>query len=135
MPFPFISRSRHDAESQLWTRLLESKELRIRELEAERRLLWDKICLLGIGAPLFTPIPGIEPESSEEKHATPVAAPIRPSAIMRRQDRLAEDRWLRRIRPGKAAEAERQRVMAQFDRAHEQGVESASEVHKSLSDE
>jgi hypothetical protein len=134
MPFLFISRSRHDAEYQLWSRLLESKELRIRELEAERRLLWDKICLLGIGAPLFTPVPGIEPESSEEKQATP-AAPMRPSAIMRRQDRLAEDRWLRRMRPGKAAEPERQRVMAQFDRAHEQGVESASEVHKPLSDE
>ncbi len=58
----FISRSRHNAECQLWARLIDAKDQRIRELEAERRLLWDKICLLGIGAPLFSPLPGAAPE-------------------------------------------------------------------------
>jgi hypothetical protein len=111
--FPFISRSRHNAECQLWARLIDTKDQRIRELEAERRLLCDKICLLGIGAPLFSPLPGIEPEESgkDERPPSQPAVPMRPSAIMRRQDRLAEDRWLRRMRPGKAAEAERQKII------------------------
>jgi hypothetical protein len=110
-----ISRSRHTAECQLWARLIDAKDQRIRELEAERRLLWDKICLLGIGAPLFSPLPGTEPDESgkkgDERQTAQPAVPMRPSAMMRRQDRLAEDRWLRRVRPGKAAEVERQKMM------------------------
>src|SRR5436305_11654373 len=49
--WPLMSRARHDAEAELWGRISSEKDESIKKLEAERRLLWDKICLLGIGAP------------------------------------------------------------------------------------
>ena len=101
--WPLISRVRHDAESQFWARIVEEKEEQIRKLEAERRLLWDKICLLGIGAPVFAPLPDEEPRQQEEPKSkttgSTMPTPMRPSAIMRRMDRLAEARWLRKINP------------------------------------
>ena len=117
MKWLFISRSRHQTEIQLWQRLLDEKYRRIHELEAERKLLWDKICLLGIGAPMFTPI-GVEepkpPSEMQSKPANPVAPmPRRPSAIMRRMDRLAEERWLRKQYPSQANNKE---VAAMFDK-------------------
>src|SRR5437016_11757353 len=97
--FPWISSARHEAESALWLRLLAAHEERIKELEQERRLLWDKICLLGIGAPMFSPV--AEPEKTpepEKKESRPgPSIPRRPSAIMRRMDRLMEARWLRKM--------------------------------------
>ena len=42
MIWPFVSRARYQEMAAL-------KDQRIAELENERRMLWDKICLLGIG--------------------------------------------------------------------------------------
>src|SRR5947209_12966348 len=60
--WPFIWRGRQVAESELWGRIIEEKNEHIRQLEAERRLLWDKICLLGIGAPVFTSLVDDDPK-------------------------------------------------------------------------
>lgn len=101
--WPFISLARHVAEAELWGRIIEEKNEQIKHLEAERRLLWDKICLLGIGAPVFVPLAEDEVKHQEEskpKSASSVMpTPMRPSAIMRRMDRLAEARWMRKINP------------------------------------
>lgn len=101
--WPFISRGRHLAESELWGRIIDEKNERIQQLEAERRLLWDKVCLLGIGAPVFTPLPEEEPKQQEgakpKTASSGMQTPMRPSAIMRRMDRLAEARWLRKVNP------------------------------------
>lgn len=101
--WPFISLARHVAEAELWVRIIEEKNEHIKHLEAERRLLWDKICLLGIGAPVFAPLPEEEPKQQEEAKAKTTSSgmpmPMRPSAIMRRMDRLAEARWMRKISP------------------------------------
>ncbi|HEV2963001.1 MAG TPA: hypothetical protein VG649_14325 [Candidatus Angelobacter sp.] len=103
MIWPFVSRDRYQELAAL-------KDQRIAELEQERKMLWDKICLLGIGAPAFAPMP---PEESAEKNdaqskstkpAAAVAVSMRPSAIMRRMERLAEARWLRKIYPSRVAE-------------------------------
>lgn len=101
--WPFISLARHVAEAELWGRIIEEKNKHIQQLEAERRLLWDKICLLGIGAPVFAPLPEEGPKQQEEAKAKTAGSgmptPMRPSAIMRRMDRLAEARWMRKINP------------------------------------
>ena len=115
--FPWISSARHEAESALWLKLLAAHEERIKELEQERRLLWDKICLLGIGAPMFSPV--AEPEKTpepEKKESRPEAPKfIRPSQIMRHMDRVAEARWLRKSFPAKAAKQDRDKAMRKFD--------------------
>jgi hypothetical protein len=117
---PWIARRHHEEIKTLCGRLISDRDERIRQLEAERRMLWDKICLLGIGAPVFA----VEAAAAEEKAepgksgpetavAAPVApAPMRPSAIMRRMDRLAEERYLRRSHPSRANEE----VVAMLDR-------------------
>ena len=58
MIWPFISRDRY-------LEMMTLKDQRIAELEEERRMLWDKICLLGIGAPVFALMPqdGPQPKS------------------------------------------------------------------------
>ena len=100
---PFISYARHVAEAELWGRIIEEKNKHIKDLEAERRMLWDKICLLGIGAPVFTSLVDDDPRQSEEpkekQGGNAMPTPMRPSAIMRRMVRLAEARWLRKINP------------------------------------
>jgi len=115
--FPWMSRARYEAESALWLKLLAMREERIKELEQERRLLWDKICLLGIGAPVFTQI--AEPEKipePEKKQSSPETPKfIRPSQIMRHMDRVAEARWLRKSFPAKAAKQDRDKAMRKFD--------------------
>ena len=114
---PWISRTRHEAESALWLKLLAVREERIKELEQERRLLWDKICLLGIGRPMFSPV--AEPEKTpepEKKESRPEAPKfIRPSQIMRHMDRVAEARWLRKSFPAMAAKQDRDKVINKFD--------------------
>ncbi len=94
MTWPFVSKARYREMAAL-------KDQRIAELESERRMLWDKVCLLGIGAPAFAPIIQEQPDGNdgpEGKSTTPPAsAPavsMRPSAIMRRMERLAEAKWL-----------------------------------------
>jgi hypothetical protein len=95
MMWPFVSRDRYQEMTAL-------KDRRIAELEMERRMLWDRICLLGIGAPAFVPTPQEQPNEKDDAKNKPAKPPagaavsMRPSAIMRRMDRLAEARWLRK---------------------------------------
>ena len=122
MKFPWISRKHHEEVTALCGRLIADRDERIRQLESERRMLWDKICLLGIGAPAFavtapaTDSAGEETKepraSSAEASAPVVPANMRPSAIMRRMDRLAEARYLRKVHPSRANE---EVVAAMFD--------------------
>jgi hypothetical protein len=62
--------------------------------------------------------------STSKNHHEPMLH--RPSQIMRRMDRLAEQRWLRKIHPARAAEDERDNVMAQLDAAHLEAVRTAA---------
>lgn len=96
MTWPFVSRARYQEMAAL-------KDQRIAELEDERRMLWDKICLLGIGAPAFAPVIQEQPTQKDGPENKSTAAPgattafsMRPSAIMRRMERLAEARWMRK---------------------------------------
>lgn len=94
MTWPFVSRDRY-------TEMMLLKDQRIAELEDERRMLWDKVCLLGIGAPAFAAMPQDEPSLKSDAPGKPsassaMAATTRPSVIMRRMDRLAEAKWLRK---------------------------------------
>lgn len=155
----FISRSRFDEMLREKNMQIGYRDGRIAELEAERRLLWDKICLLGIGAPVFE---GTSPPGSGDSRHAPrpteaATAPMigtaanledtqqdppaqpgsnsvtkrevtihhRPSMIMRRMDRLAEERWLRKVRPAKTAEWQRDEVMTDLNAAHIDGVKAA----------
>ena len=79
--------------------MLCAKNQQIAQLEAERRLLWDKICLLGIGAPVFSSMAAAPSSNApEEKSLKPIRTlPPRPSTIMRRMDRLMEANWLKKM--------------------------------------
>ena len=93
MKFPLVSRDRYHE-------MLALHRQRIADLEAERRILWDKICLLGIGAPIFAPISQSKPVATRDGSNQPPPniriGSMRPRTLMRRMDRVAEDRWLRR---------------------------------------
>ncbi len=94
MIWPFVSKARYQEMTAF-------KDQRIAELEEERRMLWDKVCLLGIGAPAFAPIIQEQPaqEDAEDTSKAPAATAalsMRPSAIMRRMERLAEAKWLKK---------------------------------------
>jgi hypothetical protein len=95
MIWPFVSKARY-------REITAFKDQRIAELEEERRMLWDKVCLLGIGAPAFAPIIQEQvaqndgPEDISKAPAATAALSMRPSAIMRRMERLAEARWLKK---------------------------------------
>jgi hypothetical protein len=165
MFFPFVAVSRFDEMPREKNMQIGYRDRRIAELEAERRILWDKICRLGIGAPVFegtNPLGYGDPRqaatgpviagSGDVHPAIPKAAvitdsghvdigatenpgnqasapasflPHRPSMIMRRMDRLAEERWLRKVRPAKAAERQRDEVMTELNAAHMDGVKAA----------
>src|SRR5438034_5716424 len=105
MIWPFVSRDRYQELAVL-------KDQRIAELEQERKMLWDKICLLGIGAPAFAPIPQEAPVEKNDSQSQPTKLPaagalsMRPSAIMRRMDRLAEARWLQKLYPSRVSESQ-----------------------------
>jgi len=141
---PFVSRSRFDDMLREKNTQIGYRDRRIAELEAERRMLWDKICLLGIGAPMFHEAESQEigasshPRqagmsrdiSASEKQEDPTSkavttAPRLPSMIMRRMDRLAEERWLRKVRPAKTLERQRDDVMNELNAAHIDGVRAA----------
>lgn len=137
-----ISRSRFDDMLREKNTQIGYRDRRIAELEAERRMLWDKICLLGIGAPVFDgihasrsgdPVIGRsgDPENVQDlqsqsaSHSSierEVGIHHRPSTIMRRMDRLAEERWLRKVRPARVAEQQRDEVMTELNAAHMDGV-------------
>ena len=154
MFFPFISRARFDDMLRERNYQIADRDRRIAQLEAERRMLWDKVCLLGLGVPVFeagkapdgsshSELSNKPSEHSQESLSTSqtqprprVAVPLsspraevlgsrRPSLIMRRMDRLAEARWLRKVYPAKAAELQRDEVMNQLDAAHREAVGKA----------
>ncbi len=95
MTWPFVSKARYQEMTAF-------KDQRIAELEEERRMLWDKVCLLGIGAPAFAPIiqeQAAQKDAEDTSTTAPAGIPavsMRPSAIMRRMERLAEARWLKK---------------------------------------
>ena len=119
------------------------RDRRIAELEAERRRLWDKICLLGIGATVFrdsTEQIGsadylqqqseISETPKDDSGKAVAVSPRLPSMIMRRMDRLAEERWLRKVRPAKVAEQQRDDVMNELNAAHMDGLKAATSNFK-----
>ncbi|HEY6351998.1 MAG TPA: hypothetical protein VI636_21595 [Candidatus Angelobacter sp.] len=145
MNLPIISLARFEEMLREKNVQIGYRDRRIAELEAERRMLWDKICLLGIGATVFEG-PGEQlrsvghvaqnalvpehrnmGESEQPKDASGKAGtvPRLPSKIMRRMDRLAEERWLRKVRPAKTAERQRDEVMNELNAAHMDGVKTA----------
>lgn len=151
MLFPFVSRARFDDMLREKNAQIGDRDRRISELEAERRMLWDKLCLLGIGAPVFEGAddPGSQFRGEDNGRSQPrqksgadignyeatqllppeAGAPgsRRPSQIMRRMDRVAEARWLRKIHPAKAAEQERDEVRRQLDAAHRDAIRQAKQ--------
>jgi|SRR5947209_7686366 len=92
MQLPFVSRNRY-------TEMLCLKNQQIARLEAERRLLWDKLSLLGIGATVFSSAPKETPPNAPAAQALkPIrTSSPRPSTIMRRMDRMMEVKWLRKL--------------------------------------
>jgi len=137
MYLPFVSISRFDDMLREKNAQIGYRDRRIAELEAERRMLWDKICLLGIGAPVFEGVTPPrsggpetvrqEPQSQPDSHAPAKAESIshhRPSMIMRRMDRLAEAKWLRKTHPARTAEQQRDAVMNELSAAHMDGAKA-----------
>ena len=134
----FISRSRFDDMLREKNTQIGYRDRRIAELEAERRMLWDKICLLGIGTPVFDGINAsrsgdpenvqdLESQSASHSSVKPeVGIHHRPSMIMRRMDRLAEERWLRKVRPARGAEQQRDEVMNELNTAHMDGLKASN---------
>ncbi|HEY6251483.1 MAG TPA: hypothetical protein VI685_16110 [Candidatus Angelobacter sp.] len=132
----FISRSRFDDMLREKNTQIGYRDRRIAELEAERRVLWDKICLLGIGATVFQESVGQATATAQAPQQTEASEPSKeagkfetiparlPSMIMRRMDRLAEERWLRKVRPAKTAERQRDEVMNELNTAHMDGVKA-----------
>lgn len=53
----------------------------------------------------------VQETSVEKPQARSEPMPHRPSQIMRRMDRLAQERWLKKIHPAKAAEEERDQIL------------------------
>ena len=100
------------------------RDHRIAQLEAERRMLWDKILNAAFQPKDEDECQAPPTESESEVEATEVQEavpekpqaghepmPHRPSQIMRRMDRLAQERWLRKLHPAKAAEEERDQIL------------------------
>lgn len=122
--FPFVSLARFDDMLREKNTQIGERDHRIAQLEAERRMLCDRILNAAFqsndGAELPEPVTETTPEPGErEAHdnraGKPQAGrdpmPHRPSQIMRRMDRLAQERWLRKTHPAKAAEEERHQIL------------------------
>ena len=138
MNWPVVSLARFDDMLREKNTQIADRDRLIAELQADRRMLLDKILNAAFcpaekppsAAVEKTPVP--QPAAMEEAGSeTPASKnhqPVlhRPSQIMRRMDRLAEQRWLRKIHPAKAAEDERDIVMAQLDAAHLEAVRNAA---------
>ncbi len=105
--WPFVSRARHDEMKELTGRLIADRDQRIADLEADRRLTINYLTKMGIGHPLYVPMPEVQAETPEaegqKKSAKQPEATVnmRPSAIMRRMDRMAEERYLRKVHPSR----------------------------------
>ena len=141
MNWPLVTLARFDDMLREKNTQIADRDRLIEELQAERRMLWDKLlnaafCSAEKDVPASAaearspkPQPAeVEEPASEtpasRNHHEPVLH--RPSQIMRRMDRLAEQRWLRKIHPARAAEDERDSVMAQLDAAHLEAVRNAA---------
>src|SRR5438309_11837559 len=98
MQLPLVSRNRY-------TEMLCLKNQQIARLEAERRLLWDKLSLIGIGAPVFSATPKEPPPNVPAAQALkPIrTSSARPSTIMRRMDRIMELRWVKKNLAGSSS--------------------------------
>lgn len=140
MNWPFVTLARFDDMLREKNTQIADRDRLVGELQAERRMLWDKI-LNAAFCPAEKPTsavadktPASQPAEVEES-ASEVSnrhEPMlhRPSQIMRKMEGLAEQRWLRKIHPAKAAEDERDNVIAQLDAAHLEVVRAAAANHK-----
>lgn len=106
MKWLWIFRRHHEEVGALAARLISDRDERIRQLEAERRMLWDRLCMFGIGAPVFgVSAPPEEIPTAEKQSQVTVKAPLRrPSEIMRHQDALAQGRYERKQHPSRENE-------------------------------
>jgi hypothetical protein len=87
MRFPFISRHSHEAMTAILTS-------RVADLEAERKLLLDRLATIGLGGPLYS-VPDIpDGQESEEE----------PSEEEKAADRLEQMLARLRHRPSRAAD-------------------------------
>ena len=143
MNWPFVSLARFDDMLREKNTQIADRDRLIEELQAERRRLWDKIMNAAFcpaekptsavadktpaPQPAEVEEPASEVSTSKNRHEPMLH---RPSQIMRKMDRLAEQRWLRKIHPAKAAEDERDNVIAQLDAAHLEAVRAAAANHK-----
>jgi hypothetical protein len=154
MNWPFVSPARFDDMLREKNTQIADRDRLIADLQAERRTLWDKIlnaafcpgeradaCKSGAMNSPASAAEGKSPAPIQEEIEEPGSktqepgkphGPVlhRPSHIMRRMDRLAEERWLRKIHPAKAAEDERDGVMAQLDAAHLEAVRNAAAANE-----
>ena len=139
MNWPFVTLARFDDMLREKNTQIADRDRLIAQLQAEHRMLWDKILNVAFSPnekPASTaadktpaPQPAAREESALETPASRnhlESVLHRPSQIMRRMDRLAEQRWLRKIHPAKAAEDERDNVMAQLDAAHLEAIRTAA---------
>jgi hypothetical protein len=144
MNWPFVTLARFDDMLREKNTQLAERDHRIAQLEAERRILCDKLFNAAFkkdsrnSSSLSThaadPVPApdssepgadIEESASQSKdRREPLSH--RPSQIMRRMDRRAQERWLRKIHPAKAAEQERDRIMEELNTAHIEAVRAAA---------
>jgi hypothetical protein len=122
--FSFVSRARFDDMLREKNNQIGERDHRITQLEAERRMLCDKILNVAFQPnkkteshePATAAESGAEESAVQEIGADKSSAgrepiPHRPSQIMRRMDRLAQERWLRKIHPAKVAEEERNQIL------------------------
>lgn len=94
--WPFVSRSAHEA-------ITSPMEVQIEELKTERKLLLDRLGVLGLGGPLFTKVePPDEPEEEEKQELVDPDELIKRIRALRGNPR-AQRAEIRR----QAAEAER----------------------------
>lgn len=127
MNWPFVTLARFDDMLREKNTQLAERDRRISELEAERRALSDRLFSAAFSNPARSRTPAQEsrpeeqvsdgdasepkPEASGARsHNAEAPALRRPSQIMRRMDRLAQQRWFRKLHPAKAAEEERDRI-------------------------
>lgn len=106
MKLPFVSRFMHEQV----TRML---EVRIAELDQERKLLFDRLAQVGLGGPLFSPMPATvatpppsvkaaedpEPERTEEQmeHIRLLSLRNRPSDMAAALTQIARKRWRKQM--------------------------------------
>ncbi len=96
--WPWISAARHDDALRMLNTAIGERDHQISELQAERKMLWDKMSILGLGFPVFAGSQVQEPagEEAASTPATPAREPIltNPAAIVRKMSAQKRAQWL-----------------------------------------